>query len=321
MPAAAAWQRLEGIRTQLDARRPQGWPLASEPSESVSAPPAAAALVAGSAPAPTPLPDACGQFAAAHAYANELASSGRAHGLALAVGRAGRVIYSAALGRSAPTPAEGGLLPDTPIRTDSIFEVASVTKPFTVLAVLQLIERLGGSDGKGSFTLETPVCQILPAFGGPPTAVPAGEDEHHAQWRQRRDGVTLRHLMTHTSGLGDGIPVDRSTQPSLGEHLAAIYTSAALQFEPGSDICYSSQAIMLLAAVVEAVSGLPLPVYLRENVFLPLGMTDTTLGIAAERQPAREVTMHFESVAENRHWDHNSTYWRSLGAPWGGLLT
>ncbi len=242
---------------------------------------------------------------------------GRCHGLCIAVGRAGRVLWSAALGKSAPTPGEGGLEPSKVVRIDSIWEVASVTKPFTVLAVVQLIERAGGIDGRGSFTLDTRVSSILPAFGRLPAGLPTSEQGFD------RSDVTLRHLMTHTSGLGDAIDVDRARHPSLDEHLDAIFKRGSLQFAPGTDICYSSQGIMLLAAVLEAVTGTPLPAYLAENVFEPLGMRDTCLGAGGpqRRQPEREVTMHFESVAANRSWDHNSTYWRNLGAPWGGLLT
>ena len=256
-------------------------------------------------------------FRAAGEFAQSLVEGGRCHGLCLAVGRAGRVIYSTALGSSAPTPGEGGLEPNRPVEIGSIWEVASVTKPFTALAVVQLIERAGGLDGRGSFTLDTRVSSILPAFGGLPTGLPPADQG----WD--RSNVTLRHLMTHTSGLRDAIDIDRSGQPSLDEHLDAVCKRGSLQFAPGTDISYSSQGIMLLAGVVEAVTGTPLPAYLSANVFVPLGMLDTCLGAGGSRrrQPEREMTMHFQTVAENRSWDHNSTYWRNLGAPWGGLLT
>ena len=256
-------------------------------------------------------------FRSAGEFASSLVKEGRCHGLCIAVGRAGKVIYSAAFGRSAPTPGEGGLEPNRPVDIMSIWEVASVTKPFTVLAAVQLIERAGGLDGRGSLTLDTRVSSILPAFGGLPTGMPESEQGFD------RSTVTLRHLMTHTSGLCDAIDVDRSRHPTLDDHLDAVFKRGSLRFAPGTDICYSSQGIMLLAGVVEAVTGTPLSVYLATNVFAPLGMHDTCLGAGGPRprQPRREITMHFESVPQNRSWDHNSMYWRNLGAPWGGLLT
>ena len=211
-------------------------------------------------------------FQAAEAFCSSLVESGRCHGVSVAVGQRGRVVYEAAFGSSAPTPGEGGLAPDRPVSFDSIWEVASITKPFTVLAVVQLIEKAGGIDGAGSFTLDTPVSSILPAFGGLPTGLPPAEQGLD------RSSVTLRHLMTHTSGLADAFAVDRSTQPSLADHLDAVCTKGALQFAPGSDICYSSQGIMLLAGVVEAISGISLPAYLAANIFEPLGMHSTCLG-------------------------------------------
>ena len=124
------------------------------------------------------------RFEAAHAYARELVSSGKAHGLGMAIAENGKLVSSVGLGVSAPTPGQG-LTPNQPIETSSIFEVASITKPFTVLAVLMLLE------GRCDYTLNTPVKELLPAFAGFPPALPAG-----AQGVASRDGVTLRHLMT-----------------------------------------------------------------------------------------------------------------------------
>ena len=94
-----------------------------------------------------------------------------------------------------------------------------------------------------------------------------------------------------------------------------------LQFAPGTNIAYSSAGILLLSEVVTVLSGQSLADYLRDAVFTPLGMHSTTLGVAERRQRAREVTLSFEKVQANTDHDHNSEYWRNLGAPWGGLLT
>ena len=124
------------------------------------------------------------RFEAAHAYARELVASGKAHGLGLAIAENGKLVSSVGLGVSAPTPGQG-LASNQPIEPSSIFEVASITKPFTVLAVVMLLQ------GRPDITLETPVKDLLPAFAGFPPALRAG-----AQGVASRDGVTLRHLMT-----------------------------------------------------------------------------------------------------------------------------
>jgi len=74
-------------------------------------------------------------------YLASLVASGRIHGAAIALGHGGSLLASAAFGAAAPTPGEGGMRPGSPIARDSIFEVASVTKPFTCIAVMQLIEK------------------------------------------------------------------------------------------------------------------------------------------------------------------------------------
>eukprot|EP01052_Picozoa_sp_SAG31_P013434 SAG31_NODE_806_length_11957_cov_2.232670_17_plen_222_part_00 len=166
-------------------------------------------------------------FNKAFEYARNLVADGKAHGLAMALGKDGRVIARRAYGASAPTTGEGGLRPGQPIDPDrSIFEVASITKPFTVLAVLQLIER--GSH----ISLDTPLASVVPAFGGHPQI--AARSVH------QRDAVTLRHLMCHTAGLADGVSVDRSCQPSLAAHVAATCEKMGLAFCPGTNIAYSS---------------------------------------------------------------------------------
>jgi CubicO group peptidase (beta-lactamase class C family) len=130
-----------------------------------------------------------------------------------------------------------------------------------------------------------------------------------------------------------------------------------LLFHPGNNISYSSAAFNVLADIVGVVSGRSLPVFLRERVFLPLGMSDTCLGISTDRQSSRETAMNREiatgmngeqlhpnkdSLAIAREvanaaggpsaasasaasaytmYGHNCEYWRNLGAAWAGLTT
>lgn len=191
-----------------------------------------------------------------------------AHGGCIALARSGLVITHA-FGNS-PPPSDhnqAGLRDDAPIEKDSIFLVASLTKPATCTAVMQLVEQ-------GMLSLDTLVHTILPRFTG-----------------DGRDQVTVRHLLTHTSGLPDGIPENqeyRRRHAPLCE-FADRMCELELLFEPGTSISYQSAGINLLGTIVQLVSGQPLPVYLRENVFRPLRMRDTTLGIASDRAKGREV--------------------------------
>ena len=190
------------------------------------------------------------------------------HGGCFALARAG-LVTTHAFG-SAPPPSghnQAGLRDDIAISKDSIFLVASLTKPATCTAVVQLVE-------KGLLSLDTPVHSLLPQFVG-----------------GGREKVTVLHLLTHTSGLPDGIPENqeyRRRHATLVE-FADRMCELDLLFEPGTAISYQSAGINLLGSIVHLVSGQPLPVYLRENVFRPLGMIDTTLGVASDRAKDREV--------------------------------
>eukprot|EP01052_Picozoa_sp_SAG31_P013433 SAG31_NODE_806_length_11957_cov_2.232670_16_plen_89_part_00 len=81
--------------------------------------------------------------------------------------------------------------------------------------------------------------------------------------------------------------------------------------------CVMLCEVLMLAEVARVVGGRTLANHLQEEVFGPLGMVDSTLGCATKRQRAREVAMNFAKTSSGSHFDHNSEYWRNLGAPWG----
>jgi CubicO group peptidase (beta-lactamase class C family) len=212
--------------------------------------------------------DALAENAAGGGGTSSTPASFGVHGGCLALARSGLVLTHA-FGSSPPPSAhnQAGLRDSVAIEEDSVFLVASLTKPATCTAVVQLI-------GQGRLSLDTPVHTLLPRFTG-----------------GGREKVTVRHLLTHTSGLPDGIPENqefRRRHAPLSE-FADRMCELELLFEPGTSISYQSAGINLLGSIVQLVSGQALPVYLRENVFGPLGMRDTTLGIASDRAKGREV--------------------------------
>jgi CubicO group peptidase (beta-lactamase class C family) len=78
--------------------------------------------------------------------------------------------------------------------------------------------------------------------------------------------------------------------------------------------------ILLLAEIVERLTGLSLPVFLQQEVFAPLGMTSTSLGICDDLRP-RVAAVDLPEEQQGTDWHWNSEYWRSLGAPWGGMFS
>jgi CubicO group peptidase (beta-lactamase class C family) len=175
----------------------------------------------------------------------------------------------------------------TPITQDTVFRIGSITKTVTAIAIMQLSER-------GFLDLDAPVDRYLRAF----KLVPAS-----GGWRP----VTLRHLLTHTAGIPDvrrvsdllhaGLTPSDGRPPLLnvafGEPLPALaehYRSGLrVVVEPGSAFAYSGPGYATLGQIVEDVTGEPLDRYLRERIFMPLGMTDTDL-IRSERLARRLAT-------------------------------
>lgn len=173
-----------------------------------------------------------------------------------------------------------------------VFLLASITKPMTASAVMKLV------DG-GSVSLGQTVKTYVPEFKG-------GD----------RDKITVHHLLTHTSGLPDMLPENvelRKKHAPLKDFVAGACKTPLL-FAPGTKVQYQSMGILLAAEIVERVTKQPLRDFLRKEIFLPLAMKNTSLGLGG-----RKITdTAWGQVTGDDDWNWNSSYWRDLGAPWGG---
>jgi CubicO group peptidase (beta-lactamase class C family) len=133
-----------------------------------------------------------------------------------------------------------------------------------------------------------------------------------------REAVTVRHLLTHTSGLPDMLPENvelRRRHAPLSEFVAHTCRTGLL-FRPGEKVGYQSMGTLLAAAIVETISGQTMPAFLAANIFAPLRMTRSSLGLGGRR--IVDTAKCQVPEAERSDWDWNSPYWRNLGAPWGG---
>jgi len=151
-----------------------------------------------------------------------------------------------------------------PMRTDNLFWIASMTKPITATAVMMLQD-------EGKLSIEDPVEKYLPEFKGLWMIAEKGKDTLTLKRPSRP--ITLRDLLTHTSGLGE-LPPPRP-DCSLAE-LVMAYSQRPLQFEPGSQWSYSTAGINVLGRIVEVVSGQAFADFLDARLLRPLGMKDTT---------------------------------------------
>lgn len=217
------------------------------------------------------------------------AESGAIPGAALVVARLGNVVVNEAWGRM---DRDGKR-----VSPETVWLIASVTKPIVCLGLCLLLER-------GLLTLDDPVHRHLPEF--------AGDD---------RRTVTLRHLLTHTSGLPDMLPENvelRKQQAPLSEFVRRIYTTPLL-FAPGTQISYQSTGIALIGEIIARLSGKSCPEFLREELLGPLGMQNSSLGWRPSLS-GRVAECFQQQEIPATDWDWNSSYWRGFGAPWGGMF-
>lgn len=158
-----------------------------------------------------------------------------------------------------------------PMRLDSLFWIASMTKPIVATAVLMLQD-------EGKLSVDDAVEKHLPEFKSQ-WLVESRTNNAMTLKRPARP-ITLRDLLTHTSGLAD-VPAPRPNC-SLAE-LVMAYSQQPLKFAPGSRWEYCNSGINVLGRVVEVVSGEPFAEFLRERIFRPLGMKDTTFWPSANQ--------------------------------------
>jgi CubicO group peptidase (beta-lactamase class C family) len=155
-----------------------------------------------------------------------------------------------------------------PMQSDALFWVASMSKPVAATAVLMLAD-------EGKLGLDVPAEAYLPQFK--PKIIALGADGNHAHLGAPQHPITIRHLLSHTSGLPASSSVDFPTLDSLSLATSLeVRALEVLRFEPGTDFLYSNPGISIIANIVEAVTGLRYADYLQEKLFGPLGMTDTT---------------------------------------------
>ncbi|MBI3793037.1 MAG: beta-lactamase family protein [Gemmatimonadetes bacterium] len=213
-------------------------------------------------------------------------------GFAFAVARHGKLAYEGAVGAM---DARG-----TPMRTDAIFRIYSMTKAVTAAALMQQVER-------GTVRLTDPVSRFIPAFAN--TRVYAGGPSAAPTLADLARPITIEDLLLHTSGLTYGAfgntAVDslyRRTKLLADDYTLAQFTEALaplpLVFQPGERWNYS-MAMDVIGRVVEVASGEPFDRYLATHLFEPLGMRETGFHLPAG-QEARLVTADFKSPKGTR---------------------
>ncbi len=202
-------------------------------------------------------------------------------GMVNLVMRNGKVVHFKAHG-------EKGASDDRPMQKDDLFRIYSMTKPITAVAAMQLYEQ-------GKFQLSDPVTKFVPELNDVKVLNANGQLE------DQKTPMTMHQLLTHTTGLSYGFApqkdlVDQAyfaadiwAAKDLDEFAQRV-ARLPLKFQPGSRYHYSI-AVDITGLIVQRLSGQPFDIYLRENVFKPLGMRDTFFEVPDNKR-ARFVPNH-----------------------------
>jgi methyl acetate hydrolase len=188
---------------------------------------------------------------------------------------ADRIVYEGAFGRQ--DVARG-----VPMANDSIFRIASMTKPVTSVAVMMLVQ-------EGDLGLDDPVSDYLPAFEDQTVIENFNPADKTYTTRPAATPITIRHLLTHTSGLGYGFS-NHTLAALLGGDPGASATRFPLLHDPGTRWTYG-ESTRVLGTLVEEVSGQSLDEFMAERIFVPLGMSDTFYTVPTPKA-GRVVTVH-----------------------------
>jgi CubicO group peptidase (beta-lactamase class C family) len=197
-------------------------------------------------------------------------------GVVAMVVKDGKIVYHSAKGFA-------GVAEGKKMEKNSIFRIASQTKAITSTAILMLYE-------EGKIQLDDPISKYIPEFANPQVLASFRYADSSYTSKPSSKVITIRHLLTHTSGLGYGV-IDGDERMKMIYHKAGVMdlfttekitigesvkrlAKLPLHHEPGAKFTYS-EGLDVLGYLVEIISGKPFDVFLKERIFDPLGMNDT----------------------------------------------
>jgi CubicO group peptidase (beta-lactamase class C family) len=196
------------------------------------------------------------------------------------------------------------------MRTDTIFRIASNTKPITCAGVMILVD-------EGRVSLIDPVEKYLPEFKGlklNPCGTRAGIN--CAAVTPSRP-VNVLDLMTHTSGLPGGVPPKPGAEPATLAEAVAEVSRATLLFEPGTEWNYSNIGIAALGRIIEVAAKQPFEEFMARRSFQPLGMKDTFFFVPPDKAGRVAAVYSYEPAGLKRFEVHAAKF----PTPQGGLLS
>ncbi len=217
-------------------------------------------------PVAHPDPEAAGmsaaRVAAIPAQMKEYVDANQTAGIVTIIARHGKVAGFDAVGYQ-------DLESKKPMRKDSMFRIASLTKPITCAGIMVLVD-------EGKISVIDPVEKFLPEYKGMKIRGCSGLSAYGCTGVVPSRAINIEDLMTHTSGLEGNLNLQGGTQPATLADLTALGAKTQLLFDPGTRWNYSNIGYTALGRIIEVVSKQPYDTFLEQHIFAPLGMKDTS---------------------------------------------
>lgn len=180
-------------------------------------------------------------------------------GAVVLIAKAGKPIYKKAFGMA-------DLENNVPMTPGHVFEIGSITKQFTAVAILMLLEQ-------GKLSLDDPITKYI------------------ENYPMHGHTITIHHLLTHTSGITSYTGMERWTKLWRNDmtptEMIDLFKNEPMEFAPGEKWNYNNSAYFMLGYIIEKASGLPYPEFLEKNIFTPLGLKNTYYGSMSKIIPNR----------------------------------
>lgn len=214
-------------------------------------------------------------------------------------------------GEIVATHQAGEAKPGQPVTPDTLFALASVSKPITVAAIMRAVQ-------EGHLSLDAPVAALVPDFGEVDDPL---DSDVLPQLEALRDRISLRQLLSHTSGLPENVGTKRVRMrdlPSLDTIVDAM-CGVPLQSAPGEVLRYSNVGIGVAGRALELATGQNVHDAIERDVLGPLGLKDIATHPDASWDE-RIAIVEDPSSAGTPAESYNSEWWRSIGITWGGYF-
>jgi CubicO group peptidase (beta-lactamase class C family) len=225
------------------------------------------------------------ETAAIDRFMTEFIRQHKVPGASVAISKDGRLVYAGGFGWANREQ-------KISVKPDSLFRIASISKPITAVAIMRLVE-------EGAFKLDDRMVDLLKDLP---------EYRRHPQWDKRMDRVTVRDLLRHSGGWDRSKVLDpmgltghlraaselNITPPCTPRDMMKFMFRRPLQFDPGTEFAYSNFGYVILGRIIEDKTGKPYEQFVQEQLLAPIGVTTMRIGKMAEQDRAKSEVWYYD---------------------------